>query len=78
MSDKLEIMWQVEDGYAGGARPQYTTVDEGELDECDSEEEVLDLIIQTVQEHFDDCVHASWNSGQDQKILKVWREMKGK
>lgn len=48
----MEVKWQVDDGYAGPARPQYTKVPDEELAECESEQEREDLINDYVSEDF--------------------------
>lgn len=40
----MEITWEVEDGYMGGSRPQTTTIDDGELLDCETTEERKALI----------------------------------
>ena len=55
----MRITWQVEDGYVGGSRPQYTTIDDDELAECDSEEEKEQFITQCIQEDF--MMEISWS-----------------
>ena len=48
------VRWQVDDGYAGASRPQYTDIDDSELEECESEEERLELVRDYVQQDFED------------------------
>ena len=55
----MRITWQVEDGFVGESRPQYTTIDDDELAECDSEEEKEQFIMQCIQEDF--MMEISWS-----------------
>lgn len=38
------VRWEVEDGYVGRSRPQYTTIPDDELAECETEKERRQLI----------------------------------
>lgn len=50
---KMKITWQFNDGYAGGSRPQYTTIYDDELLACDNIEEMRELIDERVQQDFE-------------------------
>ena len=52
----MEITWQVDDGYAGPSRPQHVEVPDEELDECESEEERMELIEGYVQDEFENNI----------------------
>ena len=52
----MRIYWEVDDGYAGKSRPQYTDIDNNELDECETEEEKQELITEYVQDDFDNRI----------------------
>jgi len=54
----MKVTWQVEDGYCGGSRPQYTEIPDDELEECETEEERNELIAQYIQEDFNNNI--SW------------------
>jgi len=50
----MRVRWQVEDGYAGGSRPQYTEIDNEEIrDVADNPAEVEELIREYVQHDFE-------------------------
>ena len=49
----MKITWEVEDGYIGKFRPQYTEVDDDDLAKCETEEEREKVIFDAVQEDFD-------------------------
>lgn len=53
----MEITWQVEDGYVGKSRPQYTEIPDEDLEGM-TEEEKEDYIYQWIQQDFDDKI--SW------------------
>ncbi len=53
------VRWEVADGYAGGSRPHTTTIDDDELEECETEEERQDLINDYIQNDFDQKI--SWS-----------------
>jgi len=52
----VKITWQVDDGYGGPSRPQFTEVDDEELQECETEEERQQLIEDTVQVDFENKI----------------------
>jgi len=37
IGDKMKVIWQVDDGYAGGLRPHEIDIDDGELADCETE-----------------------------------------
>jgi hypothetical protein len=49
----MRITWEVEDGYAGKSRPQFTDIDDDDLADCETEEEKEDLINSVVQDDFE-------------------------
>ncbi len=49
----MKITWEIEDGYVGKSRPQYTTVDDDELALCETEQEREQLIEEAVQYDFE-------------------------
>jgi len=55
----MKIIWQAEDGYAGGARPHSLTIPDGALEGL-TEDEREDYIEQAVQEDFNNTVYPSW------------------
>lgn len=48
----MKITWEVEDGYAGKARPQYLEIDDDDLAGYKIEEERDAFITECVQEEF--------------------------
>lgn len=56
---KIEITWQVEDGYAGGSRPQHTNFET--LDYVESDEEWNNLSEQEKQDYYDQAVQEDFN-----------------
>lgn len=65
MSEQIKVTWEVEDGYCGKSRPQYTYIDKVELDECRTEEERQNLIDTYVQEEYDQLGFAIENIEED-------------
>jgi len=49
----MEISWEVEDGYVGKSRPQHTIIDDGDLSECETVDEAMQMINDSIQEDFD-------------------------
>ena len=48
----MKIKWQVDDGYVGKDRPQFTEIDDNELAECTTEQERESLIIEAIDMDF--------------------------
>ncbi len=63
----MKVMWEVEDGYAGGSRPQSVEVPDDEIAECCDLKDAEKLIQDYVQEEFENTVSAS---------IKGWDEIK--
>ena len=55
----MKVTWQVDDGYISGSRPHTTEIDDDELAECETEEERQDLINDSIQNDFEQCI--SWS-----------------
>jgi hypothetical protein len=49
----VKVEWTVDDGYAGGSRPQYTDIDDDDLDECETDEEREEFINDCIQQDFE-------------------------
>jgi hypothetical protein len=49
---KLEVRWEVVDGYVGKSRPQHTYIPFTEFEEDMSEGDIINLIEQWVEEDF--------------------------
>jgi len=56
----MRITWEVEDGYAGKSRPQYTEVPDVEIEACESEDEENELINEYIQRDFEMKISYSW------------------
>jgi glutamate synthase domain-containing protein 3 len=72
----IKIRWQVDDGYAGGSRPQSTEIDKSELEQCDTFEEAKELIENAVQEDYENKV--SWSYGDWNGIEETINEVLSK
>ena len=48
----MKVRWEIEDGYLGKSRPQYTSIDDAELEGL-SEDERQELISEYVQVDFE-------------------------
>jgi hypothetical protein len=40
----MTVTWYIDDGYAGGSSPQTLDIDDGDLAECETQEEKVTLI----------------------------------
>jgi len=57
----MRITYHVEDGYASSSRPQHVKVNDDDLEECETEEEKIDLIEAAIKDHFEQNISWSWN-----------------
>lgn len=56
-TDKFKITYEANDGYVGGARPQYTSIDIDELGGNESDQDLKDLFWNEIQRHFQETVN---------------------
>lgn len=59
----MKIKYTVSDGYAGGDRPHYVTVDDDEIRDCETVEAATVLIWEAVEADFRENVSPGWNEG---------------
>ena len=50
---KVKVTWEIDDGYAGGARPQHTNLDEDDFYGCEIEEDFMEVIEEAVQADYE-------------------------
>lgn len=55
----MRVIWEVDDGYAGGSAPHSTVIDDDDLAECGSEQEREEFINDCVQEDSEQKI--SWS-----------------
>ena len=63
----MKVIWEIEDGYVGGSRPHEITIPDEEIDECESTEEIEELITDYVRDDFEQTVTFSWRIVKDGK-----------
>jgi hypothetical protein len=54
--EKFEARYKVEDGYAGGARPQYFKISADELDDEMTDEQLIEFYEDAVQADFEERI----------------------
>lgn len=52
MEEYITVIWEVDDGYAGGSRPQQTRIHRDDYDACETDKEREKLIDDSVHEDF--------------------------
>ena len=57
MKDTFEAQYQVEDGYAGPARPKYFEIRPEDLDEDMTQEDLEEFYLQSVEDHFKENIY---------------------
>jgi hypothetical protein len=73
--DKVEVVWEIEDGYAGPSRPQYAYIPKDELAECVTAGDVHNLIDDYVKAAFEDRITYGARSLSVDNVLEVWNEL---
>jgi hypothetical protein len=76
MSDKIEVQWRVADGYAGKDRPQSTRIAHSDILMCDSEEDVRQLVEDSILDDFEQRISADYGEAAYTDVLEFWREMR--
>jgi len=57
----MKIIWEIKDGYTGKSRPQKLEIPDEELEDCDSTEEMEDLIDYIVRSEFEQKISYNWS-----------------
>lgn len=53
MSKTFQGRYQVQDGYAGGSRPQHVTIDAGDIEDDATDDELIRFYEDSIQDHFE-------------------------
>jgi len=61
----MRVTWEVEDGYVGKSRPQYTEIDDDELAECETKDEREEFIHAAIQHDFEQNIDWSETSREE-------------
>ena len=56
----MQITYYIDDGYVG-KRPKYVTVNDSDLEKCETEQDKIELIEVAIQEHFEQNVSWNWD-----------------
>lgn len=67
----MKITYQLDDGYVGPSRPHYVEVDDYSLAECETPEEVENLIGEYVREHMEQRIIPHWENPEWSEIEKL-------
>ena len=68
------ITYEIDDGYAGKSRPQTVEVSDDEILECDSVDEIKDLINEYVVEDFQCRIYPV---ADIEEVLDFWKKENG-
>ena len=61
MADEFRITYGVDDGYAGGDRPQHTSISANDFEADCSEQSLKDLFWEEIERHMRENLHAFCN-----------------
>lgn len=72
----MKITWEVNDGYVGGSRPQYSNIDENEIMDCGDVDSAMDCIFDLIQEDFENNIRWSLSDYDyiKEKVKKLLKE----
>jgi len=56
----MKIKWEVDDGYIGD-RPQYSSVDDEEILECEDVDEAMDVVDDWIYGDYQDKIHYTYD-----------------
>lgn len=71
MTTKIELRYQIDDGYVGGARPQYMTIHLDDVAGCETEEQVRNTCYELAEEHMRERTSVSVRNEED--VVEMWR-----
>ncbi len=60
----MKVYWEVDDGYVGN-RPHFTIIPDDEILDCETEEEAMQLISDSVQEDYEQKITWYFKSDKD-------------
>lgn len=75
MGDTITVRWEVEDGYAGKARPQSTRIELEDFEDL-SDDEIARLLEECIQEDFEQSI--SWGIDMDKAVAAIKDGLAGK
>jgi len=75
MNTKFNVMYQAEDGYVSGSRPQRFSADPGVIEEGMSDDDLSKLYDVLIQEHFEQHVYPSQQSGNRDAFIAWARQV---
>lgn len=75
--DYITVEWTVHDGYVSGSRTQTTRIDISDVEDCETEAELISLIDDAIQDDFDQNIAASYGLDAYRDAIAKWKELKG-
>ena len=72
--DKIEVEWEVANGYAEKSRPQTTRIRREEIESATDEAEVKEIIEQSIQSDFESKIAPDYGESVYSEALAIWRQ----
>ena len=79
--DKIEVTWEVADGYrsihgryAGQSRPQTTRIRREEIESAIDEADVREIVEQSIQSDFESKIAPDYGESVYSEALAIWRQ----
>ena len=72
--DKIEVEWEVADGYAKKSRPQITRIRREEIESAIDEADVREIIEQSIQSDFESKIAPDYGESVYAEALAIWRQ----
>ena len=71
--DKIEVTWEVADGYCG-SRPHNTKIDRSEIEDALDEAEVREIVEGAIDNDFQQKICADYGEDVYTEALEIWRQ----
>jgi ribosomal protein S26 len=74
IQDKIQVTWEVADGYAGKSRPQTTRIRREEIESAIDEADVREIIEQSIQSDFESKIAPDYGESAYTEALEIWKQ----
>lgn len=73
-NDRVELTWEVDDGYAGPSAPQHTSLYLSEIESCETLDEAVSVAEQSIRDDFPNHVSPSWDDTHlREQVEELWK-----
>lgn len=73
--DRLEVTYEIEDGYSGGARPQHVVINHSEIQECETLDEAVQLVEDFIRDDFANKAYPAYDQEAiTRDVEAIWKK----